>query len=280
MFLIVMLSFAIISEVSAAALDDAEPEESGLKVPIESEGTSCERLVDVPGEHSMDDIHSHNDQTSFGCAPLERENKNLYELKPAAHEAEINNAIEGEKMNNSPIIDLNVSHSGFDENIPHIKEKTNDIMSVLIGLDNICVAFKNSRNNTHNILKEFNGVLPQELSKDIVFDDNFTSQNNPAGKRSSLSQFGGVLPFKNITHNDFLPLENISLAKSGLPEVENALSNGVSTHFPNICIFPFRFDNFLPEINKTRTNTFPLKTRLNLSEMPDGKSMASKMYLM
>lgn len=281
MFLIVMLSFAIVSEVSAAALDDAEADESGLKVPFESADsaeTSGERFGGVPVEYSMDGSHSHNDQTSFGDVPLERENKNLYELKPAAHEAEINDAMEGEKMNNSPIIDLNVSHPGFDENIPPVGVSTDNIISELIGMDNISVAFKNSRNNNHNILKEFNGVLPYEIPKDIVFDENFTSQNDLAGKNVNLSGFDGDLPFKIITHNDFLPLDNISLSKSGLAEVENALSNGVSIHFPNICIFPFRLDNFLPEI-KDKDKHDPFSNTPKLSEMPKGMSIASKMYL-
>lgn len=60
MFLIIMLSFAKVSEVSAIAIDDAEPAESGLNGLFNPE-ILCERFQNI---QDLNDSDSNNNQTS------------------------------------------------------------------------------------------------------------------------------------------------------------------------------------------------------------------------
>ena len=89
MFLFVMLSFAIISEVSAVS--DAEANGTGLDLPIQSvdmtnhdiAGESNNRFMQNHDNDYMDDLKSHNEQNSFNNSPQlgdkDIENKNFYE---------------------------------------------------------------------------------------------------------------------------------------------------------------------------------------------------------
>ncbi len=89
MFLFVMLSFAIISEVSAVS--DAEADGTGLDLPIKSvdmtnhdiAGESNNKFMQNHDNDYMDDLKSHNEQNSFNNSPQlgdkDIENKNFYE---------------------------------------------------------------------------------------------------------------------------------------------------------------------------------------------------------
>lgn len=145
MFLIVMLSFAIVSEVSAISLEDAEPDESGLDVKFHSADSKIhsERLIEVshePVEESNDISHSNSNQTPlkdvYNNIPV---NKNLYEHNPAIDK--------NQKHFDSGVImkvDLKDtihfktfetdSSNALDNETSHL---ANDVTSKLIGLYNV-----------------------------------------------------------------------------------------------------------------------------------------------
>ena len=221
MFLIIMLSFAIVSEVSATSTDDAEIGESSLNAEIVSiysteTGISGERFHEVSDVFVVDAInHSDNNQTSLRDAPYGvYANKNLYEQEPTDY------IYPGEKMEN--LSDLNLNNtlnlildneitSIFSAN--SISDVTNNVLSKLIGLDNISVVFKNSKKDQF-ILSDFNGILPKMIKMNNPFiPDDFV------GKTGNLSKFDRDLSF----NSSFLPETNISLTKNELPKSYNTI---------------------------------------------------------
>ena len=231
MFLIVMLSFAIVSEVSAAAVDDAEPGESGLNADIHPTDSHS------PGERlSVEDVntsHSNNDQTSQGIVPVKTpEQKILYEHKPAGHEKmdNLQNIVEFAKINSSAINN----------------DLIEDITSKLIGLDNVSVILKNDERYNSEIPPKFNGVLPQNMEN--IMD--FYEFNDPVGNEGDLIQFDVDLS----VNASFIYKSNISISNNELPKIGDNIV-GISdnnSHFHVICIFPLKKVSFLPKINETQ----------------------------
>ena len=260
-----MLSFAIVSEVSAVEIDDAEPPESGLNGPhrlFNPTGPQMpsERFHEASNGSLGDALNNQNsniNRTSLSDVPSgTAEHKNLYEhenhenyhdsdgrkntdfpIKEKSHninnsEAFGENSIDhGEKMKNAP-------NQDFDKTMPRglvenqFSEGISEITSELIGMENISVAFKNLRRDAFNSSSEFNGVMHQELPEEIVFDDTFSLINESGG----LNSIGMDLSYKNITP-DFLTLINdISLSDTELPIVDDAIPRNS------------RLNNFLLEI--------------------------------
>ena len=300
MFLIVMLSFAIVSEVSAVALDDAEPGESGLNGPNGSFNSSGpqfpdERLHKVsngPVDDTLDNPHSNNQSSLKDVSHETFENMNLYEhIHEKSHDEGIQDIdnrkyfdgkdfMQGEKMR--PDLRFDETHApGFVDN--ETSEVISDITSELIGMDNISSAFKNDRKGNFNN-SPFNGVLPPEnMSSDIVFNHFEFDQ------KADLSQFNMDLLSKNKTpnkFNSFLTYEkDISMLKN-----ESAIINDA---IPTNSQFPLY--DFLPEIYRTQCfenthfpdlknhNSMPFwnsvnwkKSDLNKSDLKHGGNFTSK----
>ncbi|MBE6505662.1 MAG: hypothetical protein E7Z73_07995 [Methanobrevibacter millerae] len=254
MFLIVMLSFAIISEVSAVALDDVETGESGLNGPDGSFNSAgpqipSERLHKV-SDGPVGDPHSNN-QTSLNDVSYETdEHMNLYEQNhEKSHDSGIQDIgnkgdfSQGEKIHPDSRFDETAA-PGFVDN--RSCEVIGDITSELIGMDNISSAFKNDRKGNFNNLP-FNGLLPPEnISYDVVFN-HFEFK-----EKVDLDNFNMDLPFENktpnklnsfLTHNKDIPIfENESARVNDaipanshldfLPEI-NETQGFENTHFPN-----------------------------------------------
>lgn len=153
MFLIVMLSFAIVSEVSAISLDDAEPDESGLDVKIHSPDSKMpgERFIEVshvPVEDAIDISHSNNNQTPLNDVYNNTDgNKNLYEHNISADENQkhfdpgvimkvnLNDTIHFETLETD-------SSNTLDNETAHL---ANDVISKLIGMYNVSQSLEVSK---------------------------------------------------------------------------------------------------------------------------------------
>ena len=288
MFLIVMLSFAIVSEVSAVALDDAEAGESGLNGPDGSFNSAgpqvpSERLHNV-SDGPVGDPHSNN-QTSLNEVSYETdEHMNLYEQN---HEKSHDSGIQdidnkrdfrqGEKMRPDLRFDETAA-PGFVDN--ESCEVISDVISELIGMDNISSAFKNDRKGNFNNLP-FNGVLPSEnISYDTVFKnfefkqkvdlDNFNMDLSPKNTtpnklNSFLTHNMDISIFKNESArvNDAIPANS---QLDFLPEI-NKTQGFENTHFPNSNIH-----NRMPIWNSINQ----MKSDFNKSDLEHGGNFASK----
>lgn len=253
MFLIVMLSFAMVTEVSAVESDDAEPGESCLNGPHGSFNSygppiPSERLDEVSygsNDDTLNNPHSNNSKTSIGDVPSGTdENMNLYESShDETHELEGHNideiiTFDGKDIKEGEIMNPHLRFNEFNPPRPVYRqslEGISEFTSQLIGANNLSVAFKNNRRGYLNILPEFNGVLPQEIPNDIIVE-NFDFKGD-------FNQFDGDLFSENITPNklnSFLPnnMENISLLNIELPEINDAI--------PTYSLL----NDFLPEINE------------------------------
>lgn len=257
-----MLSFAMVTEVSAHESDDAEPGESCLNGPHGSFNLNdpqipnerFDEVSDGSDDDTLNNPHSNNSQTSIGDVPSGTdENMNFYEQShDETHELESHNideiitfdgkdVKEGEMMN--PCLrpgEINPSRFIYRQSGEGISQFT----SQLIGANHICVAYKNSRRGYLNILPEFNGILPQEIPNDIIVEN--------YDFKGDFNQFNSDLFSKNITPdklNSFLSdnMENISLSDIGLPAFDSA----VPTYF----LYPFNY--FLPKIQGFKNTHFP-----------------------
>ena len=289
-FLIIMLSFAIVSEVSAVEIDDAEPPESGLNGPhrlFNPAGPQMpsERFHEASNGSVGYTINNHNsniNRTSLSDVPSgTAEHKNLYEydnhenshdldgqkntdfpIKEKSHNINSseafgeNNMDHGEKMKDAPKQD-------FDRTMPRelvenqFSEGIDEITSELIGMESASVAFKNLRRDAFDSPSEFNGVLPQELPKGIVFEYTFSLTDEFGG----LDSIGGDLSYKNITPDFLTLIDDISLSDTELPIVDDAISANSQLN-----------NNFLLEI----TNINRLKNthfQFTHNSMPIGNSI-------
>ena len=280
-FLIIMLSFAIVSEVSAVEIDDAEPPESGLNGPhrlFNPAGPQMpsERFHEASNGSVGYTINNHNsniNRTSLSDVPSgTAEHKNLYEydnhenshdldgqkntdfpIKEKSHNINSseafgeNNMDHGEKMKDAPKQD-------FDRTMPRelvenqFSEGIDEITSELIGMESASVAFKNLRRDAFDSPSEFNGVLPQELPKGIVFEYTFSLTDEFGG----LDSIGGDLSYKNITPDFLTLIDDISLSDTELPIVDDATPENSQLN-----------NNFLLEI----TNINRLK-KTHISNLP------------
>ena len=289
-FLIIMLSFAIVSEVSAVEIDDAEPPESGLNGPhrlFNPAGPQMpsERFHEASNGSVGYTINNHNsniNRTSLSDVPSgTAEHKNLYEydnhenshdldgqkntdfpIKEKSHNINSseafgeNNMNHGEKMKDAPKQD-------FDRTMPRelvenqFSEGIDEITSELIGMESASVAFKNLRRDAFDSPSEFNGVLPQELPKGIVFEYTFSLTDEFGG----LDSIGGDLSYKNITPDFLTLIDDISLSDTELPIVDDATPENSQLN-----------NNFLLEI----TNINRLKNthfQFTHNSMPIGNSI-------
>lgn len=289
-FLIIMLSFAIVSEVSAVEIDDAEPPESGLNGPhrlFNPAGPQMpsERFHEASNGSVGYTINNHNsniNRTSLSDVPSgTAEHKNLYEydnhenshdldgqkntdfpIKEKSHNINSseafgeNNMDHGEKMKDAPKQD-------FDRTMPRelvenqFSEGIDEITSELIGMESASVAFKNLRRDAFDSPSEFNGVLPQELPKGIVFEYTFSLTDEFGG----LDSIGGDLSYKNITPDFLTLIDDISLSDTELPIVDDATPENSQLN-----------NNFLLEI----TNINRLKNthfQFTHNSMPIGNSI-------
>lgn len=261
MFLIIMLSFAIISKVSAAPSDDAEPCESGLNVAVKSVN-STETGMHGEGSFLASSVpvnHSGNNQTSLrNAAFAENENKNFYEQMLEKHNAldkinasiinqkqmsefdykktvDCNRNAQCEKMEN--FLNSTQSLSKSAESVtPH---KLDYVFTELIGMNNISVAFQSSRKDNFQF-REFMEVLPQFMpTSDMIFllceYGSFEKQNSNSGQLN-----------KDLPIEDNISLQNAKLLKS----------NG--TIFSDDENYPIEITdiddalNFLPNSNETQ----------------------------
>ncbi len=300
MFLIVMLSFAIVSEVSAVALDDAEPGESGLNGPNGSFNSSgpqfpderLHKVSDGPVDDTLDNPHSNN-QSSLKDVSFETfKNMNLYEHShEKSHDAGIQDNdnrkyFDGKDLRQGEIMrpDLRFDEThapGFVDN--KSCEVISDITSELVGMDNISSAFKNDRKGNFNNLP-FNSVLPPEnMSFDIVFEYFEFNQ------KGDLDQFNMDLLSKNKTPNKLnsflIHKKDISMLKNESAIIDDAI--------PTNSQFPLY--DFLPEINRTHSfenthfpnlknhNSMPFwnsvnwkKSDINMSDLKHEGNLTSK----
>ena len=289
-FLIIMLSFAIVSEVSAVEIDDAEPPESGLNGPhrlFNPAGPQMpsERFHEASNGSVGYTINNHNsniNRTSLSDVPSgTAEHKNLYEydnhenshdldgqkntdfpIKEKSHNINSseafgeNNMNHGEKMKDAPKQD-------FDRTMPRelvenqFSEGIDEITSELIGMESASVAFKNLRRDAFDSPSEFNGVLPQVLPKEIVYEYTFSLTDEFGG----LDSIGGDLSYKNITPDFLTLIDDISLSDTELPIVDDATPGNSQLN-----------NNFLLEI----TNINRLKNthfQFTHNSMPIGNSI-------
>lgn len=255
-----MLSFAMVSEVSAAEIDDAEPPESGLN--------GLHRLFDptdplMPSERfhevsngsvggTINNQNSDMNRTSLNDVPSGTVHKNLYEYvnHENSHDLDCQNNSDfplKEKSHNinkyEAFGENDVDHiqkHGCDKTMPRglvenqFREVIDNITSELIGMESVSVAFKNIRRDAFDSLSEFNGVLPQELPKGIVFYDTFSLINEYGG----LNSIDMDLSYKNITPDFLTLIDNISISDTELPIVDDAIPRNSQLN-----------NNFLLEIN-------------------------------
>lgn len=252
MFLIVMLSFAMISEVSAVALEDAEPGESGPKGPYGSfnstgsliPGERLHEVSDEPVDDTLNNPHSNNtyqNNVPFGTTvtmnfyeqhhekPLEQKSHDGEKAKMCMKKAFENN--EGEKMNLNLRFDQ-IDAPEFADN--GFSEVIGDVMSDLIGMENLSTAFKSNRDDQFRF-------LPQCVPESSVYVDAI-----PINYYGDFNQYNGDLSSDNITPEtdfSFLPdMENISPLNIKLPEIDEVIST----------YFQFPLKDFLPESYKTQ----------------------------
>lgn len=167
-----------------------------------------------------------------------------------------NNMDHGEKMKDAPKQD-------FDRTMPRelvenqFSEGIDEITSEMIGMESASVAFKNLRRDAFDSPSEFNGVLPQELPKGIVFEYTFSLTDEFGG----LDSIGGDLSYKNITPDFLTLIDDISLSDTELPIVDDATPENSQLN-----------NNFLLEI----TNINRLKNthfQFTHNSMPIGNSI-------
>jgi hypothetical protein len=289
-FLIIMLSFAIVSEVSAVEIDDAEPPESGLNGPhrlFNPAGPQIpsERFHEVSDGSVGDTINNQNsniNRTSLNDVPSGTvEHKNLYEHvnHENSHDSDCQNSVDfpikekSHNINSSEAFGENgidhgekmkdVPNQDFDRTMPRelvenqFSEGIDEITSNLIGMESASVAFKNLRKDAFDSPSEFNGVLPQELPNEIVYEYTFSLTDEFGG----LDSIGGDLSYKNITPDFLTLIDDISLSDTELPIVDDAISANSQLN-----------NNFLLEI----TNINGLKNthfQITHNSMPIGNSI-------
>ena len=285
-----MLSFAIVSEVSAVEIDDAEPPESGLNGPhrlFNPAGPQMpsERFHEASNGSVGYTINNHNsniNRTSLNDVPSGTvEHKNLYEHvnHENSHDSDCQNSVDfpikekSHNINSSEAFGENgidhgekmkdVPNQDFDRTMPRelvenqFSEGIDEITSNLIGMESASVAFKNLRRDAFDSPSEFNGVLPQELPKEIVYEYTFSLTDEFGG----LDSIGGDLSYKNITPDFLTLIDDISLSDTELPIVDDAISANSQLN-----------NNFLLEI----TNINGLKNthfQITHNSMPIGNSI-------
>ncbi len=172
MFLLIMLSFAIISEVSAVS--DAEADGTGSNLSMKSadmanKDIACERFGDGDIQNHDDDFgfdfKSHDEQKSFDKTPGDsgdnRSNENLYkhkmDIKPEDDGRLDNNT--GFDMFKPPVNESFDMKHKFDEPNGLMDNKSippqngdlmDDVVSKLIGMNNISPNFKNNQKSPLN----------------------------------------------------------------------------------------------------------------------------------
>lgn len=242
MFLIIMLSFAIVPEVSAVACDDAEPAESGLNKSFNSSDLPIldERSHEVFQGHddAVDNSYSNNNQTSLSEVSKEtHENKNLYEMGYGMPLGQKSHGVESQN-----------SQGNDDGKNAEICEKSSEIHN------NVCLHHSSSEKSITPKFREIrfgevcNNVTSQVTDvENALFSlvDAFTFNNGDP------DMFNMDLHFQNIISNNFLSLkENISILENRLPEFSGAIPksqindfllnmhSGQNTHpFPNIMFY-------------------------------------------
>lgn len=233
MFLLIMLSFAIISEVSAASQADADG--TGFDPNIKHD-VSSER---IEVQNHVDDFKSHNEQNSFNKSMEnfqdDKRNENLYEHgdmnnqtpndrleefnqedsfghfnqsqrdvpqdKPlndnGFNKSQVNDMVPKDGINMSehrdmkPMGDFNVSSDKFNSpndlrnnmsfDVPHGKELMDDIISKLIGLNNISPNIKKDEKIPYKNNASNNALAPQipgEKNSSDMWTKSINKNNN------------------------------------------------------------------------------------------------------
>ena len=210
MFLLIMLSFAIITEVSAqgdAEIDGTGSDQSMISVDMPKHDDAGERFNENMQNHAEDDFQSHNEQKSFNKTPDNpgdnNRNENLYEhdmdLKPDGDRKPLDNMSglfgpDGDRkpldfnksmenmtdfmFNDKPMGDLKNFTDNFipdlrDDNftdVPKNGELMNDVVSKLIGLNNITHDLKKDDKNSSLINKKPVGEKNDESAPQIPGD--------------------------------------------------------------------------------------------------------------
>lgn len=204
MFLFVMLSFAIVSEVSAVS--DAEADGTGLDFPVQSVNMNNH---DVASERDndqfvqdydidyRDEFESHNEQNSFNRSPESGdkniENGNFYEHKMDNDYLPLNQSLKNESI---PMLQDNKFNSSMDlrnNNFTAVPngEAMNDIIPKLDGLKNITPDIKKDEKNLSGV-----NMRNPKPYVDVVSDQQGPDKNKSA-----------VLPedIKNMTNLDKTP---------------------------------------------------------------------------
>ena len=268
LFLIIMLSFAIVSEVSAVAVDEAEPAESGLNEEYGSFHSSdpqipSERFHEVSQgsfDDSVDAPHSDNNQNSLRPVPGgTNENMNLYEQMPLEQispdaesqkpqrDFDASDINPDEKMNDAPM-DFN-HDSGFKNNdsiddAPELMDKMPKRPVEDIFFNGSDLRFNDA--DAPGFMDNEDGEAFGEITSELIAMENISRyfknnrgfmnlpDNGTFSNRGDLDQFNGDLHFPKHIPKDTLK-ENISPLKNELPEINNAIP-----------------EDFFPRINETQ----------------------------
>lgn len=231
MFLFVMLSFAIISEVSAVS--DAEADGTGLNIPKESvdminHDIASERNDKFMQNHDMEKFESHNKQNSFNKSPgligdKNIENKNFYEHKMDQKPDDMlplkNNFADGNKSmdmlkadvvepsNNSPI-DLR------DNNFTAVPR--GEAMNDVIPKFNNAPIFKNDGNGP-----QLGNVSEQpgfdDRNKSAMLPDDIKNSNNIIDKPKDIKP---IIP-KMVKNNKSNPIKQVNTKFKSAKKINN-----------------------------------------------------------
>lgn len=199
MFLLIMLSFAIMTEVSAAG--DAEINGTGPNPPIASVDMDAGERYDEDMHNHADDFQSRNDQISFEKTPMDGVNKsnvNLYErsmdfeidenhhdfnqtgdlnvFKPDGDKMPLKKSMENSSKVMFKYRSMDDLRSSNFTNLRIGEEVMNDVVSKLIGLNNVAPNVKKDEGNIscENPMDGGHDLLAPIISGDVNPSDNLS----------------------------------------------------------------------------------------------------------
>lgn len=190
MFLFVMLSFAIISEVSAVS--DAEADGTGLNLPIKSvdmtdhdiAGERDNKFVQNHDNDYMDDFKSHNEQNSFNNSPesgdKDIENRNFYEHEMGMFKPDDNGTLDLNKSMDmfKPMGDRPLNDSSVD-----LRNNNGTAVPKGEAMKNVVPNLKDDKNNMTCPKPMDNDSKQIGSNKTPMMPKNIKNKNAPADKK-------------------------------------------------------------------------------------------------
>lgn len=206
MFLLIMLSFAIITEVSAhgdAEIDGTKSDQSMMSVDMPKHVDAGERFNENMQNHvDADDFQSHNEQKSFNKTPADsgdnKRNENLYEhgmdVMPNCNATGFEKPeCDGKQLDNftrdmnpfempNPDAKFNQPKDLRDNKSSNIQngELMDEVVSKLIGMNNISPNFKNNNSLPLKNKNDMNKSAPKDFA-----DKNSSNMHKDSIKKDS-----------------------------------------------------------------------------------------------